>query len=129
MVSLAPRFIQARPLKTSMGGVQACQADGPEDARPYLKFRHRVNASNLLRLSDYSRFEPLIGTPGDGASPSCAIVDEFHEHDKPDLYDTMQTGMGAREQPLMFVITTAGRTWLAHASRSESRRRRCSKGL
>jgi phage terminase large subunit-like protein len=67
-----------------------------------------VNASNLLRLEDYSRFEPLIGTPGDGASPSCAIVDEFHEHDKPDLFDTMQTGMGAREQPLMFVITTAG---------------------
>lgn len=71
-------------------------------------FGIEVNASNLLRLSDYSRFEPLIGTPGDGASPSCAIVDEFHEHDKPDLYDTMQTGMGAREQPLMFVITTAG---------------------
>jgi phage terminase large subunit-like protein len=67
-----------------------------------------VNASNLLRLSDYARFEPLIGKPGDGASPSCAIVDEFHEHDTPDLYDTMMTGMGAREQPLMLVITTAG---------------------
>lgn len=67
-----------------------------------------VNASNLLRLEDFARFEPLIGKPGDGASPSCAIVDEFHEHDSPDLYDTMMTGMGAREQPLMLVITTAG---------------------
>lgn len=67
-----------------------------------------VNASNLLRLSDYARFEPLIGKPGDGASPSCAIVDEFHEHDTPGLYDTMITGMGARENPLMLVITTAG---------------------
>lgn len=67
-----------------------------------------ANASNLLRLSDFSRFEPLIGTPGDGASPSCALIDEFHEHDKPDLYDTMVTGMGAREQPLVFIITTAG---------------------
>ena len=67
-----------------------------------------VNASNLLRLEDFSRFEPLIGNPGDGSSPSCAIVDEFHEHEKPDLYDTMSTGMGARDQPLMFVITTAG---------------------
>ena len=72
------------------------------------KYGLEVNASNLLRLEDFSRFEPLIGTPGDGASPSCAIVDEYHEHDKPDFYDTMQTGMGAREQPLMFVITTAG---------------------
>lgn len=72
------------------------------------KYDFEINASNLLRLEDFSRFEPLIGNPGDGASPSCAIVDEFHEHDKPDLYDTMVTGMGAREQPLMFVITTAG---------------------
>ena len=67
-----------------------------------------VNAKNLLRLEDYSRFEPLIGNPGDGASPSCAIVDEYHEHQNSDLFDTMQTGMGSREQPLMFTITRAG---------------------
>jgi len=71
-------------------------------------FGIEVNASNILRTEDFSRFEPLIGKPGDGASASCAIVDEFHEHDSSDLFDTMQTGMGAREQPLMFVITTAG---------------------
>lgn len=67
-----------------------------------------VNASNLLRAEDYSKFEPLIGNPGDGSSPSCAIVDEYHEHKNADLFDTMQTGMGAREQPLSLVITTAG---------------------
>lgn len=72
------------------------------------RFGLEVNAKNLLRLEDYSRFEPLIGNPGDGASPSCAIVDEYHEHQNSDLFDTMQTGMGAREQPLMFTITTAG---------------------
>lgn len=67
-----------------------------------------VNASNLHVLENGSRFEPIIGKPGDGASPSCAIVDEYHEHEDDGLYDTMLTGMGAREQPLMFVITTAG---------------------
>lgn len=67
-----------------------------------------VNAKNLNILSSGSKFEPLIGNPGDGASPSCAIVDEYHEHDKPDLFETMETGMGAREQPIMFVITTSG---------------------
>lgn len=67
-----------------------------------------VNASNLNLPADGSRFEPVIGTPGDGASPSCAIVDEYHEHATAALYDTMLTGMGARKQPLMFVITTAG---------------------
>lgn len=67
-----------------------------------------VNASNLHILSNESRFEPLIGNPGDGASPSLAIVDEYHEHETDRLFDTMETGMGAREQPLMLAITTAG---------------------
>jgi phage terminase large subunit-like protein len=57
---------------------------------------------------DGSRFEPIIGKPGDGASPHCAIADEFHEHETPDQVDTMKTGMGAREQPLLLLITTAG---------------------
>lgn len=67
-----------------------------------------VNVSNLAVVETNSKFEPVIGKPGDGASPSCAIVDEYHEHKTPDLYETMQTGMGARSQPLMLVITTAG---------------------
>lgn len=67
-----------------------------------------VNASNMNRPADGSRFEPIIGSPGDGASPSCAIVDEYHEHPSAVLYETMITGMGARRHPLMFIITTAG---------------------
>ena len=67
-----------------------------------------VNASNMAIIENGSRFEPLIGTPGDGASPSCAIVDEYHEHATDELVETMETGMGAREQPLLFIITTAG---------------------
>ncbi|MDH4049975.1 MAG: terminase large subunit [Rubrivivax sp.] len=67
-----------------------------------------VNASNLSVPDANSRFEPVIGKPGDGASPSCAIVDEYHEHSTSDLYDTMATGMGARSQPLLVMITTAG---------------------
>lgn len=67
-----------------------------------------VNVSNINIVSKAARFEPMIGKPGDGASPSCAIIDEFHEHDTAEQYDTMLTGMGAREQPLMWVITTAG---------------------
>lgn len=71
-------------------------------------FGIEVNASNLSIPGDGSRFEPLIGNPGDGSSPSCALIDEYHEHDKPDLYETMITGMGARDQPLTLIITTAG---------------------
>ena len=66
------------------------------------------NPTSIYRLEDMSRFEPLIGKPGDGASPHCAIIDEYHEHKTSEQYDTMDTGMGAREQPMLFVITTAG---------------------
>lgn len=66
------------------------------------------NPGNIYRLQDGSKFEPVIGKPGDGASPSCGIVDEYHEHSSPDLLETLHTGMGAREQPLLIVITTAG---------------------
>lgn len=67
-----------------------------------------VWAKSILLPEDGSRIEPVIGKPGDGSSPSCAIADEFHEHETPDLIDTMETGMGAREQPLLVEITTAG---------------------
>ena len=67
-----------------------------------------VNAKSLTIESNGSRFEPVIGKPGDGSSPSCAIIDEFHEHQSDDLISTMRTGMGARRNPLLFIITTAG---------------------
>ena len=71
-------------------------------------FGIEVNAKNLNIIENGSKFEPLIGKPGDGASTSCAIVDEYHEHDTDDFVETMETGMGAREQPLLLEITTAG---------------------
>jgi len=71
-------------------------------------FDIEVNAKNLVILSNGSRFEPVIGKPGDGASPSFYICDEFHEHTDSDQYETMVTGMGSRQQPLASIITTAG---------------------
>lgn len=72
------------------------------------KYGIEVNAKTLVRLGDMSKFEPIIGKPGDGASPHCAITDEYHEHPTDDQVATMETGMGAREQPLSVVISTAG---------------------
>ncbi|RTR01948.1 terminase large subunit [Halomonas nitroreducens] len=67
-----------------------------------------VTWAKKLERTDGSVFEPVIGDPGDGSSPSFSIVDEYHEHPDSRLYDTMITGMGARNQPMMWVITTAG---------------------
>lgn len=81
-----------------------------EDQGEYFKTNYgiAINAKNLSVLNSASKFEPVIGNPGDGASPHCAIIDEFHEHKTPDQYDTMITGMGARTQPMTVIITTAG---------------------
>ncbi|OGA13761.1 MAG: terminase [Betaproteobacteria bacterium RIFCSPLOWO2_02_FULL_63_19] len=65
-------------------------------------------AKAIVLPADNSKFWPVIGSPGDGASPSCSIVDEFHEHATADLVDTMVSGMGSREQPMLLIITTAG---------------------
>jgi len=65
-------------------------------------------ARSLVIAQDGSKFEPIIGDPGDGSSPSLGIVDEYHEHKTPTQYDTLVSGMGARDNPLMFIITTAG---------------------
>lgn len=66
-----------------------------------------VNVSSITK-DDGSIYKPVIGKPGDGDSPHCAIVDEYHEHATSDQLDTMETGMGAREQPMSIVISTAG---------------------
>lgn len=72
-----------------------------------MKFGIKPWAKKMTR-PDGSLFAPIIGDPGDGDSPSCAIIDEYHEHDTDALYTTMTTGMGAREQPITLIITTAG---------------------
>lgn len=72
------------------------------------KFGITVNAKSLIRLGDMSKFEPVIGKPGDGSSPHCSITDEYHEHATNDQLATMETGMGARDQPMSLVISTAG---------------------
>jgi phage terminase large subunit-like protein len=95
---------------------QAWEVFGPARqfavAEPKLAFGYdiAINAKSLVRQVDgaLSKFEPVIGKPGDGASPHCAIIDEYHEHATSEQHDTFKTGMGAREQPLLLIISTAG---------------------
>lgn len=72
------------------------------------KFAITVMAKNISTTQTFSKMEPLIGEPGDGSNPHCAIADEYHEHKTNTLVDTMETGMGARKQPMLLQITTAG---------------------
>lgn len=54
--------------------------------------------------------KPLSSDYGthDGLNPSCGIIDEFHAHKDGGMFDVIKSAFGARRQPLMFIITTAG---------------------
>jgi phage terminase large subunit-like protein len=44
----------------------------------------------------------------DGFNPSLGIIDEYHEAKDDKLLNVIESGQGARHEPLLFVITTAG---------------------
>ena len=46
----------------------------------------------------------------DGANPSVAVVNEAHEITNKNQYNAVKSGMGARSQPMMIVISSAGIT-------------------
>ena len=75
-----------------------------------LRNRIKVFTNALVYEATGSRFAPLSSDYGtlDGLNPSCAIIDEFHAHKSSGVYDVIVSAMGARLQPLLFIITTAG---------------------
>ena len=50
-----------------------------------------------------------------GLNPSGIIFDELHTQKNRELYDTLTTALGARSQPLTFLMTTAGQGTLGIA--------------
>jgi phage terminase large subunit-like protein len=80
-------------------------------SHPQLKDRFKVAYGTITHLKSGSIIKPLSKEDrrtGDGTSPSTFIVDEYHAHDTSEIYDIGDSGMGARSQPLMMIITTAG---------------------
>lgn len=59
---------------------------------------------------DTSVFEPLPSNAEnqDGRNPSAILFDELHAQKTRDVWDVMESALGARSQPLMSAITTAG---------------------
>ncbi|NWG72717.1 MAG: terminase large subunit [Parvularculaceae bacterium] len=88
------------------------QAAGMVRKSPTLKREVAVHDSryNLAHYESESRFEAVAADANtlDGLGPLCAIVDEYHAHPNSAVYDVLESGMGARREPLMLVITTAG---------------------
>ncbi|MFI3298757.1 MAG: terminase TerL endonuclease subunit [Rikenellaceae bacterium] len=66
--------------------------------------------NSIIYESRGGQFKPLSSDYGthDGLNPSCGIIDEFHAHKDSGMFDVIKSAFGARKQPLMFIITTAG---------------------
>lgn len=48
------------------------------------------------------------GSTQDGHNPHLAVLDELHAHKDRALYDVIDSAFGARRNPLLWIITTAG---------------------
>lgn len=77
---------------------------------PALKKHVGVFRNNLHVLKTSSKFEPLgrDSDSADGLNVHYGLVDEIHAHKTREMWDVLETATGAREQPLMWTITTAG---------------------
>ena len=77
---------------------------------PGLQRHVQVFKDNLSMLRTTSKYEPLGADADtmDGLNVHGAIIDELHAHKNRNLWDVLETATGARRQPLIFAITTAG---------------------
>lgn len=77
-----------------------------EDLREFTSCE--VNAASIVVPDTNSKSLPVIGRPKDGSNVSFAVLDETHQCKDLSLYESFQTGTGAREQPLVISVSTAG---------------------
>lgn len=79
---------------------------------PGIKRSFKIHeGTNLERITfDTSVFKPLPANAEslDGLNPSAILFDELHAQKTPDVWEVMESALGARAQPLLSAITTAG---------------------
>jgi len=77
---------------------------------PEIDGKARVLRDNISISSTFSKFEPLgkESDTEDGLNPHFASIDEYHAHKNDGMYQVIDSAFGARDQSMMYVITTAG---------------------
>ena len=102
--------------------IYACATKKDQAKIIWLESKRMVNKSTVLKKriktlvgelkSDFndSFFKPLGRDSDtlDGLNVHCALLDEIHAWQDKNLYDVIVDGTTAREEPLIFITTTAG---------------------
>lgn len=76
----------------------------------YVKKRITTNARRIID-SKYNMFSQPLGRDSkteDGHLVYWGIIDEYHAHPDDSMVNILETGMGAFDEPLLIIITTAG---------------------
>jgi phage terminase large subunit-like protein len=77
----------------------------------FLRDKFKIANGRITHLKSEGFIRALSkedGQNGDGLNVQCGIIDEYHAHKTSEIYDVLVSGSGARPQPLMMIITTAG---------------------
>jgi len=79
------------------------------DKAPALKGHLRAYAKRIVHAASASYFQAIssVADAQHGANIHCAVIDELHIHKSAEMVETLETGTGSRDQPLIAVITTA----------------------
>lgn len=85
----AKKMIEAEPELSDLAKVYRDAIEIPSTGSVY----------RVLSAESYSK---------EGLNPTMVIYDELHAAPNRELFDVMQLGMGARREPMMIAITTAG---------------------
>jgi len=107
---------------TEGGEVYSCAADRDQARIVFGDAKRMIEAEpELSELSKVYRDAIEIPSTGsiyrvlsseayskEGLSPTMVIYDELHAAPNRELFDVMQLGMGARKEPMLIAITTAG---------------------
>lgn len=70
----------------------------------------KVQKNAIFSPSTLSKMVPMSSEAQteDGLNPHGIIIDEYHAHPNDELYSVLKSATGARTQPLLSIITTAG---------------------
>lgn len=99
--------------KRDQGKILWEEAKRQIEHHPILKRKARVYKQNsVITLHEDSAARMTVwgkdAETQDGFNPSLAIIDEAHLHPGNEAMEVVESGMGARSQPLILIITTAG---------------------
>lgn len=94
--------------RPAMDNVKRWVRQSPAVAKS-VKVLDGINQERLI-FGGSSVFRPLASNDStmDGLNPSAVLFDELHAQRDRGLWDVMESAMGARSQPLLSAITTAG---------------------